>query len=104
MHLPQNVKVLIAELAKNGHRADVVGGCVRDFLLGKTPYDYDITTDATPEEMLEAFRDFRTIPTGLKHGTLTVMLDGEPYAITATRMPLSLPRKLPTIFRAVTLQ
>ena len=85
MHLPQNVKILIEQLAKAGHRADVVGGCVRDFLLGKTPYDYDITTDATPDEMLGIFHDFRTIPTGLKHGTLTVMLDGEPYEITTYR-------------------
>ena len=85
MHLPQSVKTLIEQLEKHGHRADVVGGCVRDCLLGKTPYDYDITTDATPDEMLEVFRDFRTIPTGIKHGTLTVMQDGEPHEITTYR-------------------
>ena len=81
MYLPQSVKTLIEQLEKHGHRAEVVGGCVRDHLLGKTPYDYDITTDATPDEMLEVFRDFRTIPTGIKHGTLTVMQDGEPHEI-----------------------
>ena len=85
MHLPESVKALIDQLNKNGHRADVVGGCVRDFLLGKAPYDYDITTDATPDEMLEIFRDFRTVPTGIKHGTLTVMLNGAPYEITTYR-------------------
>lgn len=85
MHLPKSVEILIEQLNKNGHRADVVGGCVRDYLLGKTPSDYDITTSATPGEMLEVFRDFRTIPTGLKHGTLTVITDAEPYEITTYR-------------------
>ncbi len=85
MKLPNGVKIIIDQLERYGYRADVVGGSVRDYLLGKTPYDYDITTDATPDEMLEIFRDFRTIPTGLKHGTLTVMLEGEPYEITTYR-------------------
>lgn len=85
MKLPNGVKIVIDQLQKHGHRADVVGGCVRDYLLGKTPYDYDITTDATPDEMIDIFRDFRTIPTGLKHGTLTVMADGEPHEITTYR-------------------
>ncbi len=85
MQLPNGVKTIIEQLNRHGHRADVVGGSVRDHLLGKTPYDYDITTDATPEEMLVIFRDFRTLPTGLKHGTLTVMVDGEPHEVTTYR-------------------
>ncbi len=85
MHLPGSVKILVDQLNKNGHRADVVGGCVRDYLLGKTPCDYDLTTSATPDEMIEIFRDFRTVPTGLKHGTLTVLVDGTPYEITTYR-------------------
>ena len=85
MKLPNGVKIIIDQLERYGHRADVVGGCVRDHLLGKAPYDYDITTDATPDEMLNIFRDFRTIPTGIKHGTLTVMADGEPHEVTTYR-------------------
>ena len=85
MQLPNGVKIIINQLERHGHRADVVGGCVRDCLLGKTPCDYDITTDATPDQMIEIFRDFRTIPTGIKHGTLTVMAEGEPYEITTYR-------------------
>lgn len=58
-----------------GHELYLVGGCVRDILLGRTPKDYDFCTDATPEEMLEMFKDnegFDVIPTGLKHGTITL--------------------------------
>lgn len=85
MNLPEGAKIIIKQLESYGHRADVVGGCVRDHLLGKVPYDYDVTTDATPDEMIDIFRDFRTIPTGLKHGTLTVLVDGTPYEITTYR-------------------
>ena len=86
MHLPKNAQLIISRLREAGYRADAVGGCVRDFLLGKTPGDYDITTDATPDEMRSVFRDFRTLDTGIKHGTLTVMLDSEPYEITTYRL------------------
>lgn len=86
MDLPSNVKIIISRLYENGHRADIVGGCVRDRLLGKEPNDYDITTDATPDEMREIFSDMRTIETGIKHGTLTVLLDGEPYEVTTYRV------------------
>ena len=85
MYLPDGVKAIIDILGRHGHRADVVGGCVRDSLLGKEPYDYDVTTDATPDEMIDIFRDFRTVPTGIKHGTLTVLVDGTPYEITTYR-------------------
>ena len=86
MNLPQNVEFLISRLNAASHRADVVGGCVRDFLLGKEPNDYDITTDATPDEMREIFSDMRTVDTGIKHGTLTVICDSHPYEITTYRV------------------
>ncbi len=86
MKLPQNAKFIISRLNAHGHRADAVGGCVRDFLLGVTPYDYDITTDASPDELREVFSDVRTADTGIKHGTLTVVLDGEPYEVTTYRI------------------
>lgn len=86
MNLPRGVEFIISRLAAHNHRADIVGGCVRDFLLGKEPNDYDVTTDATPEEMREIFSDMRTIDTGIKHGTLTVLYNGEPYEITTYRL------------------
>ena len=86
MILSDKVEFLISRLNAGGHRADVVGGCVRDFLLGNVPGDYDMTTDATPEEMRTAFSDLRTVDTGIKHGTLTVILDSEPFEITTYRL------------------
>ncbi len=83
--LPQSVSFLISRLNEHGHRADIVGGCVRDYILGNAPSDYDITTSALPEEMREIFSDLRTVDTGIKHGTLTVLVDGEPFEITTYR-------------------
>lgn len=85
-NLPLGAKIIIERLESVGKRAHIVGGSVRDFLLLKTPFDYDITTDALPEEMKEIFSDFRTVETGIKHGTLTVLADGEPYEVTTYRV------------------
>ena len=84
--LPKTVEYIISTLEGAGYRADVVGGSVRDFLLGKTPSDYDITTDATPDMTKEVFRHERTIDTGIKHGTVGLYLDGEVYEITTHRV------------------
>ena len=86
LKLPESVEFIIEKMNKGGERADIVGGCVRDFLLGKAPSDYDLTTSASPERTKEIFSDFRTIDTGIKHGTVTLMLDGEPYEITTYRI------------------
>ena len=86
MKLPSGVEIIISRLNENGHRADIVGGCVRDILLGKEPNDYDITTDALPDEMREIFSDLRTVDTGIKHGTLTVIINSEPYEVTTYRL------------------
>ena len=86
MNLPEDVEFLISRLNAHGHRADVVGGCVRDFLLGGVPHDYDITTSATPDEMHEAFSDLRTVDTGIKHGTVTVLMGGISIEITTFRI------------------
>ena len=85
-NLPDRVMYILDRIESIGHRADVVGGPVRDFLLGKAPYDYDITTDATPDEVKEIFSDHRTVDTGIKHGTVTLVLDGENYEITTYRI------------------
>lgn len=85
MHIPQNVLTAIDCLNKNGHEAYVVGGCVRDSVLHIPPHDFDLCTSATPPEMQQVFSSFRTIETGIKHGTLTVMIGGEPLEITTFR-------------------
>ena len=84
--LPKNVKYVIDKLNLGGYRADVVGGSVRDILLGKKPDDYDITTNALPEQTKKVFSDDRTVDTGIKHGTVSVILDGSPYEVTTYRI------------------
>ncbi|MBR6708383.1 MAG: CCA tRNA nucleotidyltransferase [Clostridia bacterium] len=83
---PKAVTALIDRLHDAGYEAYVVGGSLRDRLLGRTPHDWDITTSALPEQTLALFHDYRTIPTGMKHGTVTVMADGEPIEITTYRI------------------
>ena len=84
--LPRDVEYIIEKIESHGYLADVVGGPVRDFLLGKRPLDYDITTSATPDKVKEIFSDFRTVDTGIKHGTVTVVLGGVGYEITTYRV------------------
>ncbi len=84
--LPKPVETALSRLEKAGYSAYVVGGCVRDHVLGFTPHDYDICSAATPEEMQKVFQGERTIETGLKHGTLTVLLSGMPLEITTYRV------------------
>ncbi len=86
MKLPEGALYIINRLVKLGHRADVVGGCVRDFLLGRPSDDYDICTSASPDEIKAAFSDIRTVDTGIKHGTVTVVKDGVPYEVTTYRI------------------
>lgn len=75
----------IRRLEENGYEAYAVGGCVRDSLLGRTPNDWDLTTVARPEQVLSCFADCRTMETGLRHGTVTVIWAGEPLEITTYR-------------------
>lgn len=84
--LPSGAKTIIKRLEDAGFDAHIVGGCVRDFLLSKTPFDFDITTSALPDEMKSVFSDMRTVETGIKHGTLTVLADGEAYEVTTYRV------------------
>lgn len=83
---PNQVKTALRRLHESGFSAYAVGGCVRDSLLSKTPLDWDITTDARPEETESVFGDFRLIETGMRHGTVTVLLDGMPLEITTFRV------------------
>ncbi len=74
MKIPENAEKIINRLRENGHSAYVVGGCVRDTLQGKQPHDWDICTSALPDEVMHIFADQRVIPTGVKHGTVTLMM------------------------------
>ncbi len=86
INIPQQVNRAIDILEKNGHSAYVVGGAVRDAIMKKPAHDWDITTSALPEETMNAFEGFRIIETGLKHGTVTVIVDGTDLEITTYRI------------------
>ena len=86
MQLPHDVYYIIEKIESHGYKADVVGGPVRDLFLGKCPSDYDITTNARPEMVKEIFQDERTVDTGIRHGTVTLVLHGECYEITTYRI------------------
>ncbi|MBQ8136898.1 MAG: HDIG domain-containing protein [Clostridia bacterium] len=83
--LPPQVQNTLKTLENAGYESYVVGGCVRDMLMGIEPHDYDITTAATPEEVKNVFASERLILTGEKHGTVTLLKDGMPLEITAFR-------------------
>ena len=84
IQIPEQVNYILSRLNEAGHEAFVVGGCVRDALLDREPHDWDITTSALPSQVKEIFG--RTIDTGLKHGTVTVMKGGEGYEVTTYRV------------------
>lgn len=84
LRLPEKVKHIIDTLEENGFEAFAVGGCVRDSILARDPKDWDITTSARPEQVKALFR--RTVDTGLKHGTVTVLLGDDQYEVTTYRI------------------
>ena len=73
-------------LENSGFECYAVGGCVRDVLLNREPHDIDITTNATPDEILECFKNYRTFELGKKFGTISVMNDNEIFEITTYRI------------------
>lgn len=83
--LPVSVAIIIERLEKHGFEAYVVGGCVRDSIMGITPHDWDICTSATPNEVIDSFTECKVIPTGLQHGTVTVVMNKSEYEITTFR-------------------
>lgn len=84
IHMPEKANQIIHTLEEAGFEAYIVGGCVRDAILGKEPDDWDITTSAKPEDVKKLFR--RTIDTGIEHGTVTVMFGKEGYEVTTYRV------------------
>lgn len=87
INLPDEVQEIMSVIREYGATSYVVGGCVRDLILGREPHDWDICTPALPGELLVEFeeRGYKVIPTGLQHGTLTVNLNGNNYEITTFR-------------------
>ena len=85
MYLPPQVQFCIETLEKAGHCAYAVGGCVRDSLLGLMPHDYDLCTGATPEQLQQIFSAFPLVLSGVKHGTVGVIMDHQNYEITTFR-------------------
>ncbi|MBQ5841079.1 MAG: HD domain-containing protein, partial [Clostridia bacterium] len=86
MPLPSPVVQALSILKMAGFEAYVVGGCVRDTMLGKQPMDWDITTSALPEQILSAFAEYKTVPTGIQHGTVTVIVENTPLEVTTYRI------------------
>ena len=87
MNQPKQVKVVHNILNQNGYKSYIVGGCVRDTLLGVTPKDWDMCTDALPNEIVDCFKDkYEIIEAGIKHGTVTVVIDGMNIEITTFRV------------------
>jgi len=84
IEMPENANRIITTLEAAGYEAYIVGGCVRDAVLGRIPEDWDITTSARPEQVKALFR--RTLDTGLQHGTVTVMFGKEGYEVTTYRI------------------
>ena len=84
INIPQKAAQILKTLNAAGYEAYVVGGCVRDSILGREPGDWDITTSALPEQVKELFR--RTVDTGIQHGTVTVMMDKEGFEVTTYRV------------------
>ncbi len=82
--IPPYIQILLRLLIDNGYEAHIVGGAVRDALLNRAIHDYDITTNATPEQMKQIFHSYQVLETGIKHGTLTVMNE-QPVEITTYR-------------------
>ena len=86
MQLPFYVDDVLNKLHDSGYEAYCVGGCVRDYLLGQCPQDYDVTTSALPEQIIDVFKDYHLLTVGLKHGTVTVIIDKKAIEITTFRI------------------
>ncbi len=86
IELPSGALYIIDKLNAEGERADVVGGCVRDHIMCRPTGDYDITTSATPDRVAEILAGSRIVNTGIKHGTVTVVLDDGSYEVTTYRL------------------
>lgn len=85
IELPEYVKRALDLLREGGAEGWLVGGCVRDAMLGRKPDDFDVAVSTPPQETARIFKDYKVVPTGLKHGTVTVLIDGRPLELTTFR-------------------
>lgn len=86
MVFPEYVAFTLDRLEENGYTAYLVGGCVRDSIMGIEPYDFDVTTNATPEQIEKCFFDVKTLDIGKKHGTISIVFDKEIVEVTTYRI------------------
>ncbi|MBQ7399527.1 MAG: CCA tRNA nucleotidyltransferase [Clostridia bacterium] len=86
MNFPEYVSFTLKRLEENGYSAYLVGGCVRDFIMGIEPHDFDITTSASPDEIERCFCDIKTLDVGKKHGTITLVFEKECVEVTTYRI------------------
>ena len=86
IEMPNEVSMILNKLSEKGYEAVIIGGCVRDSIMGIEPHDWDIATSAQPEEIMECFKEYNIMTAGLKHGTVTVIIDHVPYEITTYRV------------------
>jgi tRNA nucleotidyltransferase (CCA-adding enzyme) len=86
INVPKNPALAVKMLINAGFEAGVVGGCTRDAIIGEIPYDWDICTSATPVEIQSVFKEFKQLTIGLKHGTVTIIIDNEQIEITTYRI------------------
>ena len=84
MQIPKDVQEILQSLTFEGHEAVIVGGCVRDSLMGLAPKDWDIATSAQPDEVKKVFR--HTVDTGIEHGTVSVIINQQAYEVTTYRI------------------
>ena len=84
--MPRHIEEMISRVEAAGFEAYAVGGCIRDTLAGRSDlYDWDMCSSAEPSQIMEIFSDRKVIPTGIKHGTVTVISEGEPVEVTTFR-------------------
>ena len=83
--IPEYIKTALSQLERKGFKAYLVGGCVRDYLLGNNPSDFDIATNALPEQTKNCFADYKVLTNGIKHGTLTPIIEHKAVEITTFR-------------------
>ena len=86
INIPEYVKEVLKRLHDGGYEAYVVGGCVRDSILGLMPDDWDVCTEAEPDEMKDCFIGLRSVDTGIQHGTVTAVSEGRPVEVTTYRI------------------
>lgn len=86
IRIPEQVNKVLAVLMDSGYEAFIVGGCVRDAIMGREANDWDVTTSARPDAIKACFADFKTFDTGIQHGTVTVLIDGEQIEVTTYRI------------------